>query len=304
MIKPSPLQPGDKIGILATGKKLLPKDIQNAVETLESWSLQVVQSSHLFTNEHPYLAATDESRQSGLQAMIDNAEIKAIICARGGYGTSRILDSVNYTALIERPKWIVGFSDVTALHLRLYKLGIQSIHSTMPIFFSHTGIAASVESLKNALFNGPATLQATPVLSNRYGQSLGRVVGGNLSMIVDSLATAGEPDLAGCILIVEEVDEYLYKIDRMFMHLKRAGKLSKLAGLVVGHMTNLKDTVPGFGESVEEIVLHKVKDNSFPVAFNFPSGHDNPNMAWMQGETMTLTVNSTGSRLEPSTFRD
>ena len=170
--------------------------------------------------------------------MLDNPDIKAIICARGGYGTTRIIDFIDFATFQKNPKWIVGFSDVTALHLKVSQLGIESIHGTMPILFSKPESASAIESIKQILFgSGTPVIMAEPNKANRPGRSVSQVLGGNLSLIVDSIGTSNEPDLTGKILIMEEIDEYLYKIDRMLTQLRRAGKLDNLSGLIVGHMS-------------------------------------------------------------------
>jgi muramoyltetrapeptide carboxypeptidase len=231
--------------------------------------------------------------------MINDPEVAAIICARGGYGTTRILDRLNFQPLSISPKWIVGFSDITALHLKLNELRIESIHATMPILFSKQDSPSSVSSLRETLFGTGSPLNGHSNKNNKLGSATAEVIGGNLSLLVDSLSTSGDADFSEKILIVEEIDEYLYKIDRMFTHLLRAGKLSRLRGLVVGHFSDIKDTTPGFGETVEEIILDKVGKFGYPIAFDFPIGHENPNLAWRSGSTMTLNVDAKGSSLSP-----
>jgi muramoyltetrapeptide carboxypeptidase len=299
MIVPRSLKPGDKIGIVAPGRKVSPQQIDQAISIFSDWQLDVVLSPNLYGYDHSYLAARDEGRLSDFQNMIDDPEISAIVCARGGYGTTRILDRLDFQRLLKVPKWIVGFSDITALHLKLNALSIESIHGTMPIMFSQEASLPSITSLLEILFGSTSSISALSNANNKYGSATGEVIGGNLSLLVDSLLTSGEADFANKILIVEEIDEYLYKIDRMFTHLDRAGKLSKLRGLAVGYFSDLKDTTPAFGETVEQIILEKVSRYSFPVAFNLPIGHENPNLAWRSGSTMTLTVNTQGSSLSP-----
>jgi muramoyltetrapeptide carboxypeptidase len=192
---------------------------------------------------------------------------------------------------------VIGFSDITALHLKLSSLGVESVHGTMPILFSKTDSASSIESLRKVLFDEPHQILAPAHSLNRLGHARGPLVGGNLSLIVDSLGTAYEPEIGGKILIIEEVDEYLYKIDRMIVQLKRAGKLEGLAGLVIGHFSEIKDTELSFGETVEQIIRFHTSIFQYPVAFNFPSGHLNPNLSWVQGRQADLTVDENGSTL-------
>ena len=295
MIKPNYLRKGDKIGIVATGRKVLPGDVEPAKSYFESLGLDVTLAPHLFSDDHPYLASTDQHRLDDLQNMLDDDEIKAIICARGGYGTTRIIDRLRLDQLKRYPKWIVGFSDITALHLQLLRSGIESIHATMPILFSHPESSQSVDSLVGLLFGGKTSIAGKVSPHDRHGKSVGQVIGGNLSLIADSFATASQPDFAEKILVVEETDEHLYKIDRMFTQLRRVGVFEKLNGLIVGHMTNITDTSPKFGEHIEEIIMNHVDSFNFPVAFNFPIGHEHPNFAWVHGSTMTLAVSENES---------
>jgi muramoyltetrapeptide carboxypeptidase len=299
MISPPLLKTSDKIGIAATGRKVSATDIEAARKTFASWGLQVVTSPHVHSHGHAYLAGTDAERLADFQQLLNDPTIQVIACARGGYGTTRILDQLDFTALIKHPKWIVGFSDVTALHLKLFKLGIKSIHGTMPILFSKPDSIASIESLRTSLFDKPNTISAIANQHNRFGKATGQVIGGNLSLITDAIGTSNDPDTAGKILVVEEIDEYKYKIDRMLMHLRRSGKLELLAGLIIGHMTDIKDSDLPFGETVEEIVLNKIANTNYPVAFNFPTGHENPNLAWIHGAAMTLDVTANGAQLVP-----
>jgi muramoyltetrapeptide carboxypeptidase len=299
MIVPRFLKPGDKIGIVAPGRKVSSQQMDQALGTFSEWQLDVVLAPNIFGHDHSYLASKDEGRLRDFQNMIDDPEISAIVCARGGYGTTRILDRLDFQRLRKNPKWIVGFSDITAVHLKLNALGIESIHATMPIIFPQEGSLPSITSLLEILLGSTSSISAPYNANNKHGSAIGQVIGGNLSMIVDSLSTSGEADFDDKILVVEEIDEYLYKVDRMFTHLQRAGKLSGLRGLAVGYFSDMKDTSPGFGETVEEIILDKVRRYNYPVAFNFPIGHENPNFAWRSGSVMTLTVNRNGSSLAP-----
>jgi muramoyltetrapeptide carboxypeptidase len=230
--------------------------------------------------------------------MLDDPTVGIIFCGRGGYGTSRILDQLNFDEFKKRPKWIVGFSDITALHLKLHQLGVESIHGCMPTQYSKPEYESSISRLRDLILgNSNIKVEAAGNGSNKSGIVTGKVIGGNLSLIVDSLGTATTPDANGKILIVEEIDEYLYKIDRMFTQLKRSGVLSNLAGLAIGHMTDLKDTELPFNQSVEELILDKVAAFSYPVGFNFPIGHQSPNFPWVHSASATLNVTADGSLL-------
>ncbi len=300
MITPSLLQPGDKIGIVATGRKVSSQDVAAAVEIFKSWGYQPIKAANLHSTSHNYLAGTDEQRMADFQAMINDPDIKAIACARGGYGTTRIIDALDFSNLKSNPKWVVGFSDVTAIHLRMLKEGIKSIHGTMPLLFGNPASKPSVESLRLSLTGTPDKIVAPPNIHNQKGKVTGAVVGGNLSLIADSMGTSTEPDMTGKILVIEEIDEYVYKVDRMLTQLKRAGKLDHLAGLVVGYMTDIKELEVAFNETIEHVVLNKIKNPGLPVAFNFPIGHENTNYAWIHGSQMTLEVQGDGAILSPA----
>lgn len=297
MFFPNQLKTGDRVGILAPARKINRTDVEFAANVISSWGLSVVLSKNLYSTHHSYLSGNDAERIDDLQNMIDDPAIRCIICARGGYGSTRIIDRIDYSSLQKNPKWFVGFSDITAIHLKLFKHKIVSVHGTMPILFSKPDSTSSVESLRKLLLEGECKIEAPAFELNRSGETMGKVIGGNLSLIVDSLGTLTEPDTNNTILLLEEIDEYLYKVDRMITHLKRAGKLENLKGLIVGHMTDIKDTELSFGERVEEIILNAVKHFNYPVAFLFPSGHENPNYAWLHGADAKLFVTSSGAVL-------
>lgn len=298
MVIPDLLKPGDKVAIVSPARKLGSADVTFAANTIASWGLEVVLGKNIFSSAHSYLSGTDRERLEDLQTMIDDASVKCVICARGGYGTTRILDALNLNALSTHPKWIIGFSDITALHLKLFKDEFVSIHATMPVLFARQESASSVESLRRLLMQGESSIECGPSSFNLAGKRAGRLIGGNLSLIVDSIGTATDPDTHGKILVVEEIDEYLYKVDRMMTQLQRSGKLENLAGLIVGHMTDIKDTDLSYGMSVEEIILNAVKDYGYPVAFRLPSGHENPNLAWVHGGEADFVVSAGGASLK------
>jgi muramoyltetrapeptide carboxypeptidase len=290
MVEPKLLKAGDTVAIVAPGRKIEAEHVEFARHLLQSWGLHVAVAKNFFNESHSYLAGSDDERTEDLQLVLDDPNVKGIICARGGYGTTRIVDRLDFTRFLANPKWIVGFSDITSLHLKLLRLGVKSIHATMPILFSKTDSKPSIDSLRTALFKGPLPIEAEMSAFNRKGIGNGTLAGGNLSLVVDSLGTSTEPDLNGKIFIMEEVDEYRYKMDRMLTQLRRAGKLEGLKGIVVGHLTSMHETDPNFAKRLEEIVLHAVRDYSYPVAFGFPVGHENPNLAWVHGASATLEV--------------
>lgn len=296
MIIPPFLQAGDTVGLVAPAKRVSTHIVQMAEERLASWGFQTRRGRHLLNESHSYFSGTDDERLSDLQHFIDDPRIKAILCARGAYGTTRIVDRLALKALVDHPKWVAGFSDITSLHLALFKAGIASLQSTMPVNFDDPSYASSIESLRNALVGKHTPLRfASP--HNRPGVSTAPVIGGNLSLLLDSMGTRHEIRMNECILVIEETDEYMHKIDRMLNQLRRSGKLDQLAGLLVGHMTRIADNDPSFGETIEAIVLHHVAHTSFPVAFGFPTGHQAPNLAWYHGVPATLEVLPNGATL-------
>lgn len=297
MIQPPFLKQGDTVGIVAPARKIDREVILKSKQILETWNLSVRLSENLFSSDHSYFSASDVSRAKDLQHMMDDPSINAIICARGGYGSTRILDALNFSELKKHPKWLVGFSDITAIHLHLYSLTLQSVHATMPILFSKDEAKSSVESLRKLLFGEPSAITAKGDFYNKVGKASGQMIGGNLSLIADSLGTRSEPDTTDRILVIEEIDEYYYKVDRMLMQLKRAGKLRLLQALVVGHFTDIKETSINFGETIKSIVQHHTREYAYPLAFNFPIGHSDPNIAWIHGAIVNLTVNEKGSEI-------
>jgi muramoyltetrapeptide carboxypeptidase len=287
MIAPPFLKKGDTIGIVACAGKISEAQIRFAIQELEQWGLRVIVGSTVF-NSHFQFAATDEERESDLQGMINNPSVSAIVSARGGYGTVRIIDNIDFSPLIKNPKWIIGYSDITVLHAHLHALGLQSIHATMPVNF---GIDASAtESLRKILF-GEKTNYSIPVSAyNRQGKAEGILVGGNLSVLYGLIGSKSDIDTKDKILFIEDLNEYLYHIDRMLIALKRAGKLSRLAALLVGGFTGLKDNETPFGKCYEEIILDAVKEYTYPVCFNFPAGHIDNNMALVLGKECEIVV--------------
>jgi muramoyltetrapeptide carboxypeptidase len=297
MIQPAFLTQGNTVCILAPGRKLDSRSIEASVAIIQSWGLNVTLSHNLLSEKHSYLSGTDAERLHDFQKALDDSSIKAIICARGGYGATRILDQLDFSTFLKSPKWICGFSDITALHLKLQSLNTQSIHSTMPVQLTKTEFADSAESLRKLLFGTTALLTAKPSTNNRMGIALGKVVGGNLSLLTDSLGTSTEIQTDNKILVIEEIGEYTYRLDRMLVQLKRAGKLKNLAGLVVGHMTDIKESELPFGESVEQIILNHTREFGYPIGFNFPTGHEQPNLPWIEGSTGKLDVTTEKSSL-------
>jgi muramoyltetrapeptide carboxypeptidase len=287
---PKLLSAGDIIGIVAPGRKLKSEILDQAVALVKSWGVNVVLGKNIYSDSHSYLSGSDHERFSDFQNMLDDPNVRCILCARGGYGSTRFVDQLDFKSVLEDPKWLVGFSDVTALHLRLFQEKIASVHGTMPVLFPKPESVESVESIRQVLFGGTSVIEAKPCHENRFGTTEGVAVGGNLSLIVESLGTKTEIETDDKILIIEEVDEYSYRLDRMLNQLHRAGKLKGLRGLVIGYMTDIKEGEIVFGESAKTIIKRVTQGTGYPIAFNFPTGHENPNFAWIHGGMAKLEV--------------
>ena len=288
MITPPYLQKGDTVAILATARKHIVKSMQPTIDLLESWGLHVVIGKSIGLEENQ-LAGSDEQRAGDLQEQLDNPNIKAIWCARGGYGTVRVVDLIDFTAFKKSPKWLVGFSDVTVLHNHLNTMGYKSIHGIMPISLAKASPEA-IESLRLSLFGQPLQYAIDPHPMNRLGKASGELVGGNLSILYSVLGSPSAIDCTDKILYIEDLDEYLYHIDRMLMNLKRNGCLESLKGIIVGSMTDMKDNDIPWGKNALEIVQDVTKQYNIPVIFNFPAGHIHDNRALILGNNVTIEV--------------
>ena len=288
MITPSYLKKGDSIGIIAPARKISLSEIQFAVDVIKSWGLKVVFGKNLFKEQNQF-SGSDKERTDDLQTMMDDDSIRAIISARGGYGTLRIVDKINFSKFQKKPKWIIGYSDITVLHSHIHtNFDIETIHAAMPISFQKD--TESVESLRKILFKKKLSYKISSHKLNRKGKAEGIIVGGNLSVLYALQGSKSDIDTKGKILFIEDLDEYFYHIDRMMLSLKRAGKLSHLAGLIVGKMSNMKDNEVPFGKTAEEIIYESVSEFNYPVCFNFPSGHDQKNLALLFGRRAKLMV--------------
>lgn len=292
---PPYLKTGDKVAIVATARKISADELRPAKMIMKLWGLEVVYGEHIF-KEADQFAGNDHERAMDLQWALNDPEIKAIICARGGYGTVRIIDRIDFAAFTKQPKWIVGYSDITVLHEHVNQnFGITTLHATMPINFEKN--AEATESLRKALFGEAIEYTVEPHALNVNGRAKAELVGGNLSLIYALAGSSSDIDTNGKILFIEDLDEYLYHIDRMMMNLKRSGKLSGLAGLVVGGMSDMKDNTVPFGKTAEEIIYDAVKQYGYPVCFNFPAGHIDRNLAIYLGREAELEVASDGVKL-------
>jgi len=285
---PPYLMPGDTVAITCPAKKL-PHDITDAVKLLKSWGLNVVLGETVNASWHQF-AGTDELRTADMQQFLNDPEIKAIFAARGGYGTIRIIDDLDFTIFKKHPKWIIGFSDITVLHSHIQALyKIESLHAQMPLTIPD-GTKPSLESLRKALFNEPLDYKYTSDIKNRNGESTGILIGGNLTLMVMLSGSVSEQDYTDKILFLEDVGEYLYSLDRMMWNLKRSGKLTNLKGLIVGSFTEMKDNDIPFGQSAEQIIMSHVSEYDFPVCFNFPAGHISDNRALIFGRKVSMNV--------------
>jgi muramoyltetrapeptide carboxypeptidase len=287
MIEPEFLKRGDKIAIVAPAGKIVRKKVETAVEILQGWGLQVVLGSNLFNNHFQY-SATDSERLDDIQNTLDDPGIKAILFARGGYGVTRILDRIDFSGFRKNPKWLIGFSDITIFHSHLHaNFKIESIHGTMSAGLTDP---ASAESLRKALFGGRLSYEVESNPINRRGSAKGNLTGGNLAILCSLIGTVSDMNTKGKILFIEDTGEYLYRLDRMMWQMKRSGKLSHIAGLIVGGMTEMKDNEIPFGKTAYEIVAEAVNEYDYPVCFGFPAGHQEDNRALVMGRKTEIVV--------------
>lgn len=301
---PAYLKAGDLIGITSPAGYITKDQIQPAVKLMESWGFKILIGSTIDKRDYSR-GGTDTERAADLQQMLDNPNVKAIMCARGGYGTIRIIDQLDFNRLKLQPKWIVGFSDVTVLHCHLNKvLNIASIHSKMCNSFPSDWTVSdpiqieTILSIRQVLTGMPIKYTAPNISFNKVGRAEAQLIGGNLSIIETLAGTESDIDTDGKILFLEETGEYLYRVDRMLWNLKRTGKLSKLKGLIIGGI-KLKPDDPGdeFGRTVYEVIIEKIKEYDYPVCFDFPIGHQKNNFALKCGTKHILNVDANGSSL-------
>lgn len=284
------LKRNDKIAIVATARKIAEEELLFAVESIKSWGLQPVLGKNIYAAENQF-AGSDLQRTEDLQRAINDETIKAIIIARGGYGTVRIIDAIDFSKLKTNPKWIIGYSDVTVLHSHIHRhINIPTLHATMPINFSKNKEA--IETLRKCLFGEAISYEFDVYVLNKKGETKGVLVGGNLSLLYALSGTLSDINTKGKILFIEDLNEYLYHIDRMLLNLKRSGKLAHLKALIVGGFTEMKDNITPFGKTVEEIIIDAVKEYNYPVCFNFPAGHVARNLALYFGKEVHLRIDS------------
>ncbi|ACT93927.1 S66 peptidase family protein [Dyadobacter fermentans] len=296
---PAFLKPGDRVGVLAPASIVKYDDIVPGIKLFrEQWGLEVVEGKTLHTSYNQF-SASDADRLADVQEMLDDPSIKAIIAARGGYGCSRIVDKLDFGQFLQNPKWIVGFSDLTAFLSRTYQLGFASIHAPMAKSITSAGSEVAAESLRQMLFGELPEYFVPSHVLNRTGQVSAQVVGGNLCLLAHLIGSETEIDTNGKILFIEDINEYLYNLDRMMIQLRRSGKLSNLAGLIVGQFTDMKDnSSPTFGKDSNEIIAEHVAEFGYPVCFDFPVGHVGDNRAMGVGMHAALNVTGDGVHLK------
>jgi len=303
LIKPAYLQQGDTIAIVAPAGILKNKEpIEQAIKLVESWGLHVVLGEHLFGSNF-HFSGSEKERIEDFQKALDAKNIKAIWCGRGGYGTVRIIDDLDFTEFKKHPKWIIGYSDITVLHSHIHTLGFETLHAMMPVNMKvdKKDRLKTVKTFKKAVF-GKNIKYKTPASNyNKLGEAKGQLIGGNLSILQSLLGSVSSIDTKNKILFIEDVGEYLYHIDRMVYALKRSGYFKACSGLIIGDMINIKVNSKPFGQTVEEIILEATKDYDFPVLFGFPAGHDDTNKAIFLGREIEMKV---GKRKSTVTFSE
>jgi muramoyltetrapeptide carboxypeptidase len=299
MITPLPLKQGDKIGLIAPSRKVTHDDLKRSVTLIEQWGYKVVFGENIYDEDHQF-AGKDEARARDIVKMICDPEIKAVLCARGGYGTVRLLENIDMNIIRNNPKWLIGYSDITVLHSYFNKvIECETIHGVMPINLKVASVpGASWAKLRQFLQGDIIDYEIPSNNLNRIGSVKGMLVGGNLSVLYSLRGTFCDLDTDGRILFIEDVDEYLYHVDRMMMNLKLSGKLQNLKGLVVGAMTEMKDNTVPFGKNAYEVIADAVNNYNYPVAFNIPAGHCEPNMPLVLGREVSFEVNPNIVRLK------
>ena len=294
MIRPPYLKEGDTVAIVSTARNVSKFEIKPAIDLLKSWGLEVQTGKNLYKEENQF-AGNDEDRTGDLQRALNNKNVQAVLFARGGYGTVRVIDQIDWKKFTKQPKWLIGYSDITVVHSHVHKTClVQTMHAPMSLNLPKLN-APCLQVFKETLFGKPLRYSSSKQLPqleklNRKGKAKGRLIGGNLSILYSLSATPSDIDTTGKILFLEDLDEYLYHIDRMMMNLKRSGKLKDLAGLIVGGMSEMKDNPIPFGKTAEEIIHDAVKEYNFPVVYGFPAGHIPNNYPLIMGSEVTLNV--------------
>lgn len=295
MIQPEPLKKGDLIYITAPAKAIEPEFVYFAQNYLEKQGFRVEISPNCLGN-YNYFSGTDQKRLADLQQGIDHLKAKAILCARGGYGCVRIVDQLQWANMLREPKWLIGFSDITIFHHRLFKLGVQSVHGTMPLNFQ-TNSTAALQTLVDTITGLKPNLTWNTTPHKRIGKAKGKLIGGNLSIVYSLIATNDAYYFEGNVLFLEDLSEQLYHLDRMFFAFKKSGILDRISGLVIGGMTDLKDTAVQFGMTIEEIILQHFTFSRIPISFGAPIGHIDDNQSVIIGAEVEFTVENEQTNL-------
>ena len=300
LTQPPYLKAGDTVAIVAPSGILKNREgeVQQAIGLLKSWGLHAVVGKHVFSRDH-HFAGTDEERCEDFQKAMDDPKISAIWCARGGYGTVRILDKLDFSIFKKKPKWLIGYSDITALHNQFHNQGFETIHALMCVSLTKdlSEIEESINTFKSSLFGKPNSYTLEGSTYNKSGNAIGQLVGGNLTMLHTMLGSKTSIDTSGKILFIEEIGEYKYHIDRMLQSLKRAGYFDHCKGVIVGDMTKLRKNTTLWGSSIEQLILDALADYDFPIAFNMPAGHEKDNRALILGKTISLDVSKNKSEV-------
>lgn len=289
------LQKGDLVAIVAPAKAIEKELVDFAEQKLIELGFRVVLGKNCL-GRHNYFSGNEAERLTDFQWALDHEEVKAIVCARGGYGCVQLVDRINWAGQLSHPKWIIGFSDVTVFHQRMQKMGIPSIHGTMPLNFKEN-TPESFETLIQATRNQPYSIDWNSTKHDKSGSAKGELVGGNLSILYSLIGTNDQIDFSGKILFIEDLAEQIYAIDRMFYALSKAEILDKINGLVVGGMTKLNDTDIPFGKNYLEVILSHLNYRKIPVAFNIPAGHIDDNRALKLGSEVNLIASDSGNQL-------
>lgn len=288
MIQIPPLHKNDYVAVVSTARKISSEEIQPAIELVKSWGLRVKIGKSIGLEENQF-SGTDKERFSDFQMMLDDPDVKAIWCARGGYGTVRIIDELDFSKFKKNPQWIIGYSDITVLHAQLNVLRIESVHGQIAHNIEQKS-EATRQTLKNILFGKPVSYEIPYSEKNRMGKCQGELIGGNLSILYSLLGSPTAISTKGKILFLEDLDEYLYHIDRMMQNLKRNRMFENLNGLIVGGMSDMNDNQIPFGKTAEEIIWETVKEYDFPVCFGFPAGHVHDNRALVFGRKISMEI--------------
>ncbi len=293
------LKPGDTIAVTCPAGYMAAEKAVTCIETLRSWGYKVIVGATLGSGSMNYFSGSDEERLNELQAMLDDKNINAILFGRGGYGTGRIIDKINFKKFCKYPKWLIGFSDITILHNHLLsKYKIASIHGSMAALFNDSAAVNSINSLKTLISGENNSYTIAPNTNNIFGNATGTMVGGNLALLCNIIGTASDFKTKGKILFIEDIGEYVYSVDRMFSQLHRAGKLKNLQALIMGGFTDMKDTERPFGKSIGEVLQEWAEVANCPVAFDFPVSHGSKNLSLITGGKYRLKISAENTTLK------